>query len=272
MGLSKVIEIHEDVFADNDKSADELRKYLKKNGTLMINFMSSPGSGKTTTLSRLINSLKDEYKIALMNVDIETSVDADTIAKNTGVKTLQINNGGLCHIDADMTSRSVTQFDVDGVDLLILENIGNLVCPAEFDTGAHLNIMILSIPEGDDKPLKYPLMFSKCDVVLINKIDAKEYFDFDINKAKERIFNLNPKAIILPISAKTGEGYEPLLDYIRNQIKKIKTKELTEQEKEALIRKYERGLRTGSDIDMYKEKNSKKENKESLCDTHWDGA
>ena len=152
MAQTKVIEIHENVYANNDKSAESLRNYLKENGTFMINVMSSPGSGKTTTLSSLINMMKNDVNIALMNVDIETSVDADTIAKNTGVRTLQINNGGLCHIDADMTTRAIQQFDIEGINLLVLENIGNLVCPAEFDTGAGLNITILSVPEGDDKP------------------------------------------------------------------------------------------------------------------------
>lgn len=217
---TKIIKVHEDVFANNDKSADSLRRLLKEQGTFMINVMSSPGSGKTTTLSYLINMMKNEYNIALMNVDIETSVDADTIEKNTGVRTLQINNCGLCHIDADMTTRAIQQFDIDGVDLLILENIGNLVCPAEFDTGAHSNVMILSIPEGDDKPLKYPLMFSKCDVVLINKIDALPYFDFDLEKAKERILSLNKKAIIIPISAKTGEGMNEFANYLKLEMAK----------------------------------------------------
>lgn len=269
MALSKVIEIHEDIYADNNKSADSLRRMLRENGTFMINVMSSPGSGKTTTLSSLINKMKEEYSIALMNVDIKTSVDADTIASKTGVRTLQINNCGLCHIDADMTTRAIKEFDVNNVDLLILENIGNLVCPAEFDTGAHKNIMILSIPEGDDKPLKYPLMFSKCDVVLINKIDTLDYFDFDIDKAKERIISLNKNAVIIPISAKTGEGIDALVDWIKNEIKK--NKQLKEDEKEILIRKYEKRLSRGGDFKKIKEK-KKAEKKENICDNHWDGA
>jgi hydrogenase nickel incorporation protein HypB len=271
---SKVIEIHEDVYADNNASADALRNLLKQNGTFMINVMSSPGSGKTTTLSKLINMMKDDINIALMDVDIETSIDADTVEKNTGVKTLQINNGGLCHIDADMTTRSIAEFDIKGIDLLVLENIGNLVCPAEFDTGAHKNIMLLSVPEGDDKPLKYPLMFSKCDLVLINKIDTLDFFDFDVDKAKERILALNPNAKIIPVSGKTGLGMNEVVEWLKSEIKQFKEPKMTDEEKERLIRKYERKIRTGADIDMLREKNDRKknENPKNLCDTHWDGA
>jgi hydrogenase nickel incorporation protein HypB len=184
--------------------------------TFFINVMSGPGSGKTTTLTRLINIMKNDYKIGEMDVDIESSLDAQRVADLTGVESLQIHNGGLCHIDADMVSRVLQEYDTTDLDLLILENIGNLVCPAEFDTGAHLNISILSVPEGDDKPLKYPLMFKISDVVLINKIDTLDYFEFDFDKAKERIHNLNPNAIIFPISAKTGEGFEKLVEYLKN--------------------------------------------------------
>ena len=214
MGDVKVIEIHENVSAINERTADEIRKMLREKGIFFINVMSSPGSGKTTLLTALINRMKDKVKIGEMDVDIESSVDAERVAWATGVKSLQIHNGGLCHIDADMTARALLEYDADGgmedLDLLILENIGNLVCPAEFDTGAHKNMMLLSVPEGDDKPLKYPLMFTVSDIVLITKVDTLDFFDFDIKKAKERILKLNPDAIILPVSAKTGEGMDEL--------------------------------------------------------------
>lgn len=218
----KVIEIHENIFGENTKEADRIREELSNKGVFFINVMSSPGSGKTTTLSTLINKIKDEIRIAEMDVDIESTIDAQRVADATGVRSMQIHNGGLCHIDADMTARAIKEFGVQDTDLLILENIGNLVCPAEFDTGAHKNLMILSVPEGDDKPLKYPLMFSNCDVVLINKIDTIAYFDFDFEKAKERILHLNPEAIILPVSGKTGEGIDVLADWIKEEVKKIK--------------------------------------------------
>ena len=221
-GTTKVIEINENVYASNDVSADSLRKYLKEQGVYMLNFMSSPGSGKTTTLIKLINALKDKYHIALMNVDIKTSLDANKIALNTGIDTLNINNGGLCHIDADMTTRAIKNIDLTNIDLLILENIGNLVCPAEFDTGANKNVMILSIPEGDDKPLKYPLMFSKCDLILINKIDVIDYFNFDFNKVDEYIHDINKNAKLLKISAKTNEGINELASLISEEIEKNK--------------------------------------------------
>jgi hydrogenase nickel incorporation protein HypB len=222
-GKTKVIEINENVYASNDYEAEQLRKYLKENGVYMLNFMSSPGSGKTTTLTKLINALKDKYRIALMNVDIKTSMDANKIAKNTGIDTLNINNGGLCHIDADMTSRAIKNIDLSNIDLLILENIGNLVCPAEFDTGANKNVMILSIPEGDDKPLKYPLMFSKCDLILINKIDVIDYFNFDFDKVEKYIHNINKDAKLIKISAKTGEGINTLADIISKEIEANKS-------------------------------------------------
>lgn len=206
----RVIEVNEDVMAVNNQTADLLRDELTRRGTFFVNVMSSPGSGKTTLLTALINRMKERVSIAEMDVDIESSVDAQRVADATGVRALQIHNGGLCHIDADMTARAIAEFGIDGVELLILENIGNLVCPAEFDTGAHKNIMLLSVPEGDDKPLKYPLMFTVSDIVLITKLDTAGFFNFDINKAKERILKLNPNAIILPVSAKTGEGLEEL--------------------------------------------------------------
>lgn len=215
----KTIEIHENIFADNDMAAKMVREKLKENNCYMVNFMSSPGSGKTTTLISLINRLKNNLNIYLMNVDIKTDCDASKIAKNTGINTLQINNGGLCHIDAEMTLNALKEVDLKDIDLLILENIGNLVCPAEFDTGANKNIMILSVPEGDDKPLKYPLMFSVCDLVLINKIDVLPFFDFDMDKAVKNIKNLNKNAKIIPISAKTGEGIDEVINWLNNCFK-----------------------------------------------------
>ncbi len=222
MSEVKVITVNESIHSANDRLADRTRNRMTANGTLFLNFMSSPGSGKTTTLVTLINLLKSKYAIGEMDVDIETSLDAQRVADMTGVQSLQIHNGGLCHIDADMVTKALVSYDIEGLDLLILENIGNLVCPAEFDTGAHKNITILSVPEGDDKPLKYPLMYQVCDVVLINKIDTIAYFDFDIGKAKERILALNPNAIFFPISAKTGEGMDALCNWISEEIAKIK--------------------------------------------------
>lgn len=220
MGKVKVIEVHESVFAANEKEADALRAKLDDKNVFMLNVMSSPGSGKTTALSAVINILKNEYKIGVMDVDIESSLDAQKVADLTGVRSLQIHNGGLCHIDAEMTGKAINEFGVDDLDIVFLENIGNLVCPAEFDTGAHINMMILSVPEGEDKPLKYPLMFSICDLVLISKIDTMEYFDFNKKKAIEYIKNLNPNAVIIPVSAKTGEGMDEFAEWIRQQVKK----------------------------------------------------
>lgn len=220
MASVKVIEIHENVFADNIKEADLIREELDRKGIFFINVMSGPGSGKTTLLSALINMLKEKINIGEMDVDIESSLDAQRVADTTGVRSLQIHNCGLCHIDADMTKRAIEEFGVDGLELLILENIGNLVCPAEFDTGAHKNVMLLSVPEGDDKPLKYPLMFTIADVVLITKIDTMDYFDFNIELAKERILKLNPNAIIIPLSAKTGEGLSRFAEWILENLHK----------------------------------------------------
>ena len=221
MGNVKTIEIHEDIFADNDRTAEEIRRKLRAQGTFFLNVMSAPGSGKTTLLTALINRMKDSLHIGEMDVDIETAMDAQRVADRTGTVSLQIHNGGLCHIDADMVSRALREYDTAGFDLLFLENIGNLVCPAEFDTGAHKNIMLFSVPEGDDKPLKYPLMFQVCDLVLITKTDMLEYFDFDMALARERIRQLNPGAVILPVSARTGEGMDAVIRWIldcRSQI------------------------------------------------------
>ena len=217
----KTIEIHEDIFADNDRTAEEIRRKLRAQGTFFLNVMSAPGSGKTTLLTALINRMKDSLHIGEMDVDIETAMDAQRVADRTGTVSLQIHNGGLCHIDADMVSRALREYDTAGLDLLFLENIGNLVCPAEFDTGAHKNIMLFSVPEGDDKPLKYPLMFQVCDLVLITKTDTLEYFDFDMALARERIRQLNPGAVILPVNARTGEGMDAVIRWIldcRSQI------------------------------------------------------
>ena len=222
MSEVKVIQVNESIFAENDRTAAALRNRLSDQGTLFLNVMSSPGSGKTTTLVALINRLKDRLSIGEMDVDIESSLDAQRVADRTGIRSLQIHNGGLCHIDADMTARALLEYDASGLDLLILENIGNLVCPAEFDTGAHKNVTILSVPEGDDKPLKYPLMYQVSDVVLINKIDAMAYFDFDPEKAKARILALNPRAVFFPISAKTGEGMDALCDWVLREVEAVK--------------------------------------------------
>lgn len=218
----KVIEVNESIFAQNEQTAEIIRKALASSGTFFINVMSSPGSGKTTTLVALINRLKDTLRITEMDVDIRTSLDSQKVADMTGVPSVQIHNGGLCHIDADMISRVLVEVNTTDVDLLILENIGNLVCPAEFDTGAHKNLTILSVPEGDDKPLKYPLMYQVSDVVLINKIDTCGYFNFDFEKAKERILALNPNALIFPISAKTGEGLDAVCEWILSEVNSIK--------------------------------------------------
>ena len=222
---ARVIEIHENVYADNNREASALRERLKASGTFMLNIMSAPGSGKTTLLTSLVNLLKDEFKIGIMDVDIETSLDAAKVADATGVKALQIHNGGLCHIDAEMTRRAIDEFDAEGLDIIFLENIGNLVCPAEFDTGAHKNMMLFSLPEGDDKPLKYPLMFSISDLTVISKIDTKDFFDFDFGKAAEHIRKLNPKGEIISLSAKTGEGMEELADWVRREVKRLKTEQ-----------------------------------------------
>ena len=212
----RILEIKQSVFENNDREADKLRAELKQNKTFLLNLMSSPGSGKTTTLRRTIEALKDELRIGIMEADIDSDVDAATIEK-TGVKVIQLHTGGMCHLDAGMTKQGLEGQGVEDIDLAILENIGNLVCPAEFDTGAVKNAMILSVPEGHDKPLKYPLMFSICDVLLINKIDVLPYFDFDIEKCKEYVHRLNPNMTIIPISSRTGEGIGAWADWLRAQ-------------------------------------------------------
>ena len=216
----KVIEIKENVFNNNNEQADLLRLELKNDKTFLLNLMSSPGSGKTTTVLRTIEALKDEMRIGVMEADIDSDVDAFTVSK-TGAKVIQLHTGGMCHLDADMTKQGLVELGTKDLDFVILENVGNLVCPAEFDTGATKNAMILSVPEGHDKPLKYPLMFSIVDVVLINKIDAIEYFDFDIDLVKEYIKKLNPNIEVIPYSAKTGEGVEKWTNWVKEQVKEF---------------------------------------------------
>ncbi len=218
MSEVRIIEIKESVFADNDKQADKLRTDLKEKKVFLMNLMSSPGAGKTTTLIKTINLLKDKLNIGVMEADIDSDVDAKKIA-TTSVKSIQLHTGGMCHLDAEMTKQGIEALGVEDLDLAILENVGNLVCPAEFDTGASKNVMILSVPEGHDKPLKYPLMFQVCDVVLINKIDVLDYFDFDMDKVKEFILMRNPNAKIFPICAKTGEGIDKFADWLYQQVK-----------------------------------------------------
>lgn len=217
MGDVRVLEIKQSVFTNNDKYADKLRKELKEKGIYLLNLMSSPGSGKTSTLLRLIEELKTYLRIGIMEADIDSDVDAKTIAA-TGTKTIQLHTGGMCHLDASMTWQGLEGLDPKDTELIILENVGNLVCPAEFDTGAVKNAMILSVPEGHDKPLKYPLMFQVCDMVIINKIDVMPYFDFDMEKCTEYIHMRNPKAKIFPISAKTGEGVDAVANWLRAEV------------------------------------------------------
>ena len=220
-----IIEIKKSIFDDNDKDANRLREELKTKGVFLLNLMSSPGSGKTTTLISAINALKDKIKIAVMEADIDSDVDAIKIKEATGVQSIQLHTGGMCHLDAEMTRQGLRGLDLNDVDLVVLENVGNLVCPAEFDTGASKNCMILSVPEGHDKPLKYPLMFSICDLVLINKMDVAPYFDFDLDKCSQYIKMRNPNAEIIPICAKTGEGVDMFADWIINNIAKWRNNE-----------------------------------------------
>ena len=218
MDQVKIIEIKKSVFADNDKDAADLRKELKHKGVYLLNLMSSPGAGKTTTLIRTINLIKDRVRVAVMEADIDSDVDAVKIKEATGIPSIQLHTGGMCHLDAEMTRQGLDNVALEGTDLVILENVGNLVCPAEFDTGAVRNAMILSIPEGHDKPLKYPLMFSVCDLVVINKMDVLPYFDFDLDKCREYIHMRNPKATVIPICAKTGEGVEAFAEWLLAEV------------------------------------------------------
>lgn len=222
MSEIKTIEIKKSVFSDNTKIANEIRANLKEKGIFLLNLMSSPGSGKTTTLINLINRLKSKLKIAVMEADVDSNVDAEKIKNATGIQTLQIHTGGLCHMDASMVKQGIENLDLSNVDLCILENVGNLVCPAEFDTGASLNIMLLSVPEGDDKPIKYPLMFSTVDLVVVNKIDVLELFNFDMKKFEINVKARNPNTKIMKISAKTGFGVQDLADFILDFALKFK--------------------------------------------------
>lgn len=220
----RVIQIKQSLFADNDVDAERLRGQLKEEKTFLLNLMSSPGSGKTTTLLRTIEKLRSQLRIGVMEADIDSSVDAQTIS-TTGVRTIQLHTGGMCHLDADMTRQGLRELGSEDLDLAILENVGNLVCPAEFDTGAVKNAMILSVPEGHDKPLKYPLIFQVCDALIINKIDVLPYFDFDMEKVREYALARNPKLTIFPISAKTGEGVDAWCQWLSEQVNAWQTEQ-----------------------------------------------
>ena len=219
----RIIEVKQSIFADNNADAENLRREMKAQGTFLVNLMSSPGSGKTTTLTRLLAALPEKMKVGVMEADIDSDVDADTISR-TGTRVIQLHTGGMCHLDADMTRQGVRQLGSSDLDLVILENVGNLVCPAEFDTGAALNMMILSVPEGHDKPLKYPLVFQVCDVMIVNKIDVLPYFDFDMEKVTAYARKRNPNIRIFPISAKTGEGIDALAQWLTETVQNWKTK------------------------------------------------
>ena len=219
MDKTRIIKVKQSVFANNEQRANKLREKLKEKRVFLVNIMSSPGSGKTTLLVNLINCLKDKLRIGVIEADMDAIVDANTIKEKTGVKTIQLHTSGECHLDAKMVDEAMDFLGEDNLDLVFLENIGNLVCPAEFDTGANLKLVILSVPEGDDKPLKYPLMFEKGDIFVFTKMDTKIVFDFDVSKAKERILKLNPNAKFFPLSAKTGEGIDKLEDYLIETVK-----------------------------------------------------
>ena len=218
----KIIEVKESIFADNDARAERLRGELKRQGTFLLNLMSSPGSGKTCTLRRTIEALRGELRMGVMEADIDSDVDAAAIAE-TGIRAIQLHTGGMCHLDAYMTAQGLREFGVEDLDLVVLENVGNLVCPAEFDTGSVKNAMILSVPEGHDKPLKYPLIFEVCHALIINKIDVLPYFDFDMDKVREYALRRNPKLEIFPISAKTGEGVDAWCGWLRHEVRAWKT-------------------------------------------------
>lgn len=222
MDKVRVIEVKQSVFADNDKDAQILRDELKSKGVYLLNLMSSPGSGKTTTLTKLLPLLAERFRVGVMEADIDGDVDAETIA-SLGIKSVQLHTGGMCHLDADMTRQGLRELGTDDVDIVVLENVGNLVCPAEFDTGAVDNIMILSVPEGHDKPLKYPLIFSVCNLVLINKIDVAPYFDFDEEKCRQYITMRNPSATVIPVCAKSGHNIDKVAEWIAERVQKWKS-------------------------------------------------
>lgn len=221
METFRVLEVKQSIFEDNDRDAEKLREQLREQGTFLINLMSSPGAGKTSTLMRTIDALGDKMKIGIMEADIDSDVDARTISQ-TNAKVIQLHTGGMCHLDAEMTRQGIEELKADGLDLVVLENVGNLVCPAEFDTGAAKNVMILSVPEGHDKPLKYPLIFQVCDVLLVNKMDVLPYFDFDLEKLKEYALMRNPNLKIIPISARTGEGMNEWTNWLQSKIDEFK--------------------------------------------------
>lgn len=222
MDKVRTIVLSKSVFADNDREAQMLREYLSEKGVLLVNVMSSPGAGKTTTLIALIRRLSEQYRVGVMEADIDSDVDAVTVAQEARCPSIQLHTGGMCHLDAAMTWQGLQALGAERFDIVFLENVGNLVCPAEYDTGAQLNMTILSVPEGDDKPLKYPLIYEKCGLVLINKIDTLAYFDFDQEACKERILARNPHAEIIPISAKTGENVDKAADYFRRAVCNLK--------------------------------------------------
>ena len=215
----RTISVKENILVENSKKAQELRENLREKGIFFINVMASPGSGKTTLLTELINRLKNEYKIGVMEADIDGDVDAERISKNTGVRSIQVHTSGACHLTAQMVEDAINEFDVKDLDLLILENVGNLVCPAEFDTGSHLNMMLLSVPEGHDKPLKYPLMFKVSQIVVITKLDTLPVFHFDIELCKEYIHRRNQEAKIFTVSALKGEGIDELVDELKKRMR-----------------------------------------------------
>lgn len=214
----RILEVKQSIYADNNADAEKLRSELKEEKTFLLNLMSSPGAGKTTTLVSAINRLSDELKIGVLEADIDSDVDALAIDAKTDAKAIQIHTGGMCHLDADMTRQGIKALGTKELDLVILENVGNLVCPAEFDTGAAKNVMILSVPEGHDKPLKYPLIFTVCDALIINKIDVLPYFDFDMEKVEKYAHKRNPNLKIFPICAKTGEGVDALCEWLKEQV------------------------------------------------------
>lgn len=222
MGKVRVIELSKSVFEDNDADAERLRAYLRGKGVFLVNVMSSPGAGKTTTLISLIQRLSANFRVGVMEADIDGDVDAVEVAEKTGCRSVQLHTGGMCHLDAAMTRQGLDEIGIEGLDLIFLENVGNLVCPAEFDTGACLDMMILSVPEGDDKPLKYPLIFGKCNLILINKTDTHSYFDFDMEACKRNIYLRNKDATVIPISARTGEGVDDVVRYFTNVLKDFK--------------------------------------------------
>lgn len=218
----RTILLSQSVFESNDREAEKLQGELTAKGVLLVNVMSSPGAGKTTALISLIRRLKERYRIAVLEADIDSTVDAVSVARETGCTSVQLHTGGMCHLDAGMTRQGLDALELDRLDLIFLENVGNLVCPAEYETGAQLNVTILSVPEGDDKPLKYPLVYEKCSLALINKIDALPYFDFDLDACRRNIGFRNPQAVVIPVSTKTGENMDQAAQYFISAVEKCK--------------------------------------------------